>query len=31
VLGPKGLRPPRFSDYVGPMVQFFRDHEGDIP
>ena len=31
VLGAKGLRPPRFVEYVGPMVQFFRDHEGDIP
>ena len=30
VLGPQGLRPPRFVDYVGPMVQFFRDHEGDL-
>ena len=30
VLGPQGLRPPRFVDYVGPMVQFFRDHEGDF-
>ena len=31
VLGPKGLRPPRFTEYVGPMVQFFRDNEGKIP
>jgi thioester reductase-like protein len=29
VLGPHGLRPPRFPDYVGAMVEFFRAHEDD--
>lgn len=29
VLEPQGLRPPRFPDYVGPMVSFFREHEDD--
>lgn len=29
LLGPHGLRPPSFSDYVEPMVRFFREHEGD--
>ena len=29
VLSPHGLRPPNFSDYVGAMVGFFRDHEHD--
>jgi thioester reductase-like protein len=29
VLGPHGLRPPRFPDYVGAMVEFFQDHEDD--
>ena len=31
LLGPHGLRPPRFPDYVGPMVEFFRRHEDDEP
>jgi thioester reductase-like protein len=30
VLSPHGLRPPNFSDYVGAMVGFFRDHEHDL-
>jgi uncharacterized protein YbjT (DUF2867 family) len=29
LLTPHGLRPPRFTEYVEPMVRFFRDHEGD--
>jgi thioester reductase-like protein len=29
LLGPHGLRPPHFTDYVGPMVSFFREHEDD--
>ncbi len=29
VLGPLGLAPPRFGDYVKPMVEFFRAHEDD--
>jgi len=29
LLAPHGLRPPRFADYVGPMVEFFRAHEDD--
>lgn len=29
LLEPHGLRPPRFRDYVGPMVEFFRVHEDD--
>ena len=29
ILTPHGLRPPTFSDYVGPMVDFFRRHEDD--
>ena len=29
LLTPHGLRPPNFSDYVEPMVSFFRDHEDD--
>lgn len=29
LLEPHGLRPPRFTDYVGAMVEFFRAHEGD--
>ena len=29
LLAPHGLIPPRFSDYVGPMVEFFRAHEDD--
>jgi thioester reductase-like protein len=29
LLAPHGLVPPRFADYVGPMVEFFRAHEGD--
>ena len=29
LLGPHGLKPPRFGDYVGAMVQFFRAHEDD--
>ena len=29
VLGPHNLRPPRFPDYVGAMVEFFRRHEDD--
>lgn len=29
LLGPLGLRPPRFADYVGAMVRFFRAHEDD--
>jgi nucleoside-diphosphate-sugar epimerase len=29
VLEPHGLRPPRFPEYVGAMVRFFREHEDD--
>jgi thioester reductase-like protein len=29
VLSPHGLAPPRFSGYVGPMVEYFRAHERD--
>jgi len=29
LLGPHGLAPPRFPDYVGAMVRFFREHEDD--
>jgi hypothetical protein len=29
LLTPHGLKPPRFADYVGAMVRFFREHEGD--
>ena len=29
VLAGHGLTPPRFQDYVGPMVEFFRAHEDD--
>jgi thioester reductase-like protein len=29
LLEPHGLRPPKFSDYVGAMVRFFREHEDD--
>jgi thioester reductase-like protein len=29
LLEPHGLRPPRFRDYVGAMVEFFRAHEDD--
>lgn len=29
LLGPHGLRPPSFTDYVAAMVGFFREHEGD--
>jgi thioester reductase-like protein len=29
LLAPHGLIPPRFADYVGPMVEFFRAHEDD--
>lgn len=29
VLGRQGLRVPRFPEYVGPMVRFFREHEDD--
>lgn len=29
LLQPHGLRPPNFTDYVGPMVEFFRAHEDD--
>lgn len=29
LLGPLGLRPPRFTDYAGAMVRFFREHEDD--
>jgi thioester reductase-like protein len=30
LLEPRGLRPPRFRDYVGAMVEFFRAHEDDL-
>jgi thioester reductase-like protein len=29
LLGARGLCPPRFGEYVGPMVSFFREREGD--
>ena len=29
LLGRHGLRCPRFGDYVGPVVRFFREHEDD--
>jgi thioester reductase-like protein len=29
LLGRAGLRCPRFEEYVGPMVKFFREHEAD--
>ncbi|HYM56438.1 MAG TPA: SDR family oxidoreductase [Solirubrobacteraceae bacterium] len=29
LLSPLGLRPPRFVDYIGPVVEFFRAHEDD--
>src|SRR4051794_40880916 len=29
LLSPHDLRPPRFADYVGAMVRFFREHEDD--
>ena len=29
LLTPHGLKPPRFTDYVEPMVRFFREHEDD--
>ena len=29
LLGPHDLRPPRFSDYVEPIVHFFAEHERD--
>jgi thioester reductase-like protein len=29
LLTPHGLRPPNFRDYVGAMVDFFREHEDD--
>src|SRR3954449_3301652 len=29
LLAPHDLRPPRFADYVGAMVRFFREHEDD--
>jgi thioester reductase-like protein len=29
LLGPHGLKPPQFSEYVGAMVRFFREHEDD--
>jgi thioester reductase-like protein len=29
LLGPHGLTPPNFPDYVGAMVDFFREHEDD--
>jgi thioester reductase-like protein len=29
LLTPHGLRPPRFTEYVEPMVRFFREHEDD--
>jgi thioester reductase-like protein len=29
LLAGQGLRCPRFEEYVGPMVRFFREHEGD--
>ena len=29
LLGARGLTPPRFTDYVEPMVAFFKEHETD--
>ena len=29
VLASQGLRCPRFDEYVGAMVRFFREHEDD--
>jgi hypothetical protein len=29
LLAPLGLVPPRFADYVEPMVEFFRAHEDE--
>jgi len=29
LLAPHGLAPPHFTEYVGPMVEFFRAHEDD--
>jgi thioester reductase-like protein len=29
LLGAYGLEPPRFGDYVGPLVRFFREHAAD--
>ena len=29
LLGPRGLHPPRFGEYVDAMVRFFRAHEDD--
>ncbi len=29
LLAPRGLRPPNFAQYVGSMVEFFREHEQD--
>jgi hypothetical protein len=29
LLAPHDLRPPRFTEYVGAMVRFFRDHQDD--
>jgi thioester reductase-like protein len=31
LLGAKGLTPPRFTDYAGAMVGYFREHEDDPP
>jgi hypothetical protein len=29
ILARNGLRCPRFEEYVGPIVKFFREHEHD--
>ncbi len=29
LLAPHGLAPPKFTDYVGPMVRYFEEHEDD--
>ena len=29
ILARSGLRCPRFEEYVGPIVQFFREHQDD--
>jgi hypothetical protein len=29
LLSPHDLRPPGFREYVGPMVEFFKEHEDD--
>jgi len=29
LLGARDLTPPKFTDYVEPMVSFFREHEDD--